>query len=218
MPELDQFSPIVYGFLVNLTVLFLSFPLAYAVGLILFLAISSAPGPIKRLLETLNLTVRITPVVVQLVIAYFALAAIGLSFTALTVAVMVFTIHYASFFVEKFRSSYSTIGGAQIEVAYTLGLSRSFTALRILIPQLVIYTYSATVNGILGMVKDSAILSVIAVTDAIQAAKILAMLSFDYVGPFATAGALFCAFYALTVQGARFIERILRERYGDFVG
>ena len=206
------------GFLVNLEVLALAFPGTYVLGLVLFFLLAIARGPAQLVLESLILALRITPVVVQLVIAYFALAALGVRLSALTVAVLVFATHYAAFFVEAFRASYSAVGVSQMEAAYTLGLSRRAVSLHVLLPQLALYAYPATVNAVLGMVKDSAILSVIALTDAIQAARIVAALSFDYVRPFTIAAGLFVLFYAATAAVAHHVQRILTRRFGDLGG
>jgi His/Glu/Gln/Arg/opine family amino acid ABC transporter permease subunit len=218
MDEAELWERVASGFLVNLQVLALSFPAAYVGGLALLFLLAATRGWARTGLESLVLSLRITPVVVQLVVAYFALAAVGVRLSALTVAVLVFVAHYAAFFVEKFRASYAAVGPSQMEAAYTLGLPRRATARHVLLPQLALYTYPATVNALLGMVKDSAILSVIALTDAIQAARIVAALTFDYVRPFLAAAVLFALFYGVAASAARALERALIRRYGDLGG
>jgi ABC-type amino acid transport system permease subunit len=151
---------------------------------------------------------------VQLVALYFGSVAYGLAVPPLGVAVGVFALHYAAFFVEKFRSSYLTVGRQQTEAAYALGLPRRTAATRIVVPQLALLTYPASVNAFLGMVKDSAVLSVIALTDAIQSAKNVGALTFDYVPAFTFAAAIFVLFYLVAQAGGRRLEAWLIRRYG----
>ena len=153
---------------------------------------------------------------VQLVALYFGSVAYGLALPPLGVAVGVFALHYAGFFVEKFRSSYLAVGVQQTEAAYALGLPRCAAAMRIVLPQLALLTYPASVNAFLGMVKDSAVLSVIAITDAIQSAKNVGALAFDYVPAFTFAAGIFVLFYLVAQASGRRLEDFLRHRYGAF--
>lgn len=214
MPDLAPFGQIAAGFLVNLKVLALAYPLAYALGLGLMVGATVLPRIVVVPLQTALLAVRITPMPVQLVVLYFGSVAYGLAMPPLAVAVSVFVLHYAAFFSEKFRSSYLAVGVQQTEAAYALALPRRTAATRIVVPQLALLTYPASVNAFLGMVKDSAVLSVIAITDAIQSAKNVGAISFDYVPAFTFAAGLFVAFYLVARAFGRRLEGLLGRRYG----
>lgn len=218
MLEFAAIEQIAAGFLVNLKVLALAYPLAYLVGLGLMILATLLPRPMVAPLQTALLAVRITPVPVQLVVLYFGSVAYGLAMPPLVVAVSVFVLHYAAFFTEKFRSSYLAVGVQQTEAAYALGLPRRTAVGRIVVPQLALLTYPASVNAFLGMVKDSAVLSVIAITDAIQSAKNVGALAFDYAGAFAFAAGIFVAFYLVASLLGRFLEAWLARRYGGLGG
>lgn len=205
---------IVTGFKINLMVLAVAFPGAYLLGFVALFALATLPRPLARGLETVVLALRSTPVLVQLVFVYFGLVAFGIHLDAISTAIFVFAIYYAAFFGEKFRSAYWAVGHKHAEAAFMLGLSRRRTIQSIMLPQMSLHTFPSAVNGLLGLLKDSAILSIIGIADAIQSAKVIGATNYAYFDSFVGVAILFGIVYSLIAVAAHRLRQHLECRFG----
>ena len=145
-----------------------SFPLALLLGLILALMCSSRilwfKGPARIFIEI----IRSTPIIVQLFIIYYAVGAILLNFRLETLdnswsaGIAVLAINYAAYEAEVFRAGFLSIDRGQTEAALSLGLTSRQNFFRVILPQAIPLMIPPFVNDFIYMLKDSAIVSVIA--------------------------------------------------------
>jgi polar amino acid transport system permease protein len=108
--------------------------------------------------------IRNTPLLVQLFFIYFVLSPVlGMSrFSCAVLALSLFEGAYAS---EIFRSGIVSVEKGQWEAAYSLGLSVFDTYRKVILPQAVRRVLPALANQAVSLVKDSALVSAIAVYD-----------------------------------------------------
>jgi polar amino acid transport system permease protein len=114
---------------------------------------------------------RNTPFLVQVFLLYYALPAIGLSLGATTAGLLALTAYAAAYFSEAIRGAILSVPRAQMESARALGLPYLRTMRWIIAPQMMGYLLPALTNQIIGVIKDSAVLSVITVPEMAMAAQ-----------------------------------------------
>lgn len=148
-----------------------AFPLALLLGLILALMSSSRilwlRGPARIYIEV----IRGTPFIVQLFILYYAVGAILLTVNletldnAWTAGIAILAINYSAYEAEVFRAGLLSVDRGQTEAALSLGLTSFQNFLRIVLPQAIPLMIPPFVNDFIYMLKDSAVVSVIAGTE-----------------------------------------------------
>ncbi len=148
-----------------------AFPLALLLGLILALMSSSRiiwlRGPARIYIEI----IRGTPFIVQLFILYYAVGAILLTVNletldnAWTAGIAILAINYSAYEAEIFRAGFLSVDRGQTEAALSLGLTSFQNFFRIILPQAIPLMIPPFVNDFIYMLKDSAIVSVIAGTE-----------------------------------------------------
>ncbi|GAB4534515.1 MAG: hypothetical protein Fur0018_24380 [Anaerolineales bacterium] len=95
-------------------------------------------------------------------------------------AVIALAVTYGAFLAEIFRAGIQSIGGGQMEAARSLGMT-GFQAMRfIILPQAIRNVLPALANDFVAMVKDSSLVSVLAVRDITQTARLYAGSTFRF--------------------------------------
>ena len=137
-----------------LTMLF-SLPL----GLLLCVARMYAWKPIQWIVKFYISIVRGTPLMLQLLVIYFGKYFVfGLPLTTeyrFWAVIIAFSLNYAAYFAEIFRSGIQSIPVGQYEAAKILGYSRFQTFLRIITPQMTKRVLPAVTNESITLVKDT---------------------------------------------------------------
>ena len=116
-------------------------------------------------------TLRNTPFLVQVFLLYFALPALGMRLGATTAGLVALTAYAGAYFAEAIRGAILSVPRGQLESARALGMPYLRAVRRIVAPQMMGYLLPALTNQIIGVIKDSAVLSVITVPDMAMAAQ-----------------------------------------------
>src|SRR6266487_50521 len=172
---MNQFSMVLLDFLdgARNTIIFCvaSFPLALLLGLLLALMSNSRITWLKVPARIYIEVIRSTPMIAQIFIIYFGisglLAASGLAVyvNTWTAGVGTLAINYAAYEAEVFRAGLLSVERGQTEAALSLGLTSGQNFFRIVLPQAIPLMIPPFVNDLIYMLKDSAIVSVIAGTE-----------------------------------------------------
>jgi polar amino acid transport system permease protein len=109
--------------------------------------------------------IRNTPMLVQVFLIFFGLPSVGLKFSNFQAAVIVLGISGGAYLIEIIRSGFEAIPKGQREAAVTLGLSKTDSYLRVLLPQAVRIVYPPITGQFLQMILGSSLLSVIGLTE-----------------------------------------------------
>ena len=148
-----------------------SFPLALLLGLILALMSSSRPTWLRIPARTFIEIVRSTPMLAQLFILYYGVGAllVLLNLPSLdnpwTAGIASLALNYSAYEAEVFRAGILSVEHGQTEAALSLGLTSGQNFFRIVLPQAVPLMIPPFVNDFIYMLKDSAIVSLIAGTE-----------------------------------------------------
>ena len=113
-----------------------------------------------------------TPLLVQLIIIFYALPMVGPTLQRFPAALLAFTLNYAAYFAEIFRGGIKAVPNGQLEAAKVLKLTKWQTVRYVQIPQVVKIVLPSVFNEIITLVKDSSLIYVVGLGDLLRAGKI----------------------------------------------
>ena len=116
-------------------------------------------------------------------------------------------ITYSAYVAEVIRSGILTVHPSQRAAARSLGLSHSQTLRYVVLPQAFKRVTPPLLNDLVALVKDTGLISILGVTDAVRAAQIQTSKSFNYT-PYVMAAIIFLA---VTIPLTRATDRMLRK-------
>lgn len=118
------------------------------------------------------LIMRGTPLLLQIVFIFFGLPIVGITFDRFPAASIAFVLNYGAYFGEIFRAGISSIDVGQYEGAEVLGLSKTQTFFRIILPQAIKRILPAVSNEVITLVKDTALVYVVGLDELLRVGKI----------------------------------------------
>ena len=113
-----------------------------------------------------------TPLLLQLFLIYFGLVEMGIDLPAFVAGVIGLGLHFAVYNSELIQTAILAVDKGQMEAARTLGLSRTQALMRVVIPQAVRDVIPPIGNNMIALLKDSALVSVIGVSEITLSAQL----------------------------------------------
>lgn len=126
-------------------------------------------------------------------------------------AIIALSVTYGAFLAEVFRAGIQSIGRGQMEAARSLGMSYGQAMRYVILPQAIRNVLPALGNDFVAMVKDSSLVSVLAVRDITQVARLYTGTSFRYREAYITLSVLYLTMTVTLSMIVQFIERRLRQ-------
>ncbi len=124
-----------------------------------------------------------------------------------TRAILALSVTYGAFLAEIFRAGIQSIPRGQMEAARAQGLTHWQAMRYVILPQAVRNVLPALGNDFVSMLKDSSLVSVLAVRDITQIAKLYAGRSFQYNETYITLAVLYLAMTIVLSLGVKLIEK-----------
>jgi len=191
----------------ELLVLFFALVLAIVRGL---------PGrstlPLRALAIAYTDFFRGTPLILVAYVAALGLPSLGLAVVSyqslFTHGILSLTLVYTAYVTEVYRAGIESVHPSQPMAARSLGLTYSQTLRYVVLPQAIRRVVPPLLNDFIGLQKDTAIITVIGVTEALAQAGFYSNDFFVYAGY--SVAALF--FVILTIPFARFTDHLIKER------
>lgn len=208
-PLLDGTAVTLKVFLITLV---LSTPLGLALALIRVSHFRLASGLVSGYIWLM----RGTPLMLQMLFIYFALPlvpVIGVRLPDFPAAIVAFTLNYAAYFAEIFRSGIQSVDRGQYEASQVLGMNYGQTMRRIILPQVVKRILPPVSNETITLVKDTSLIYVLAMNDLLRAARGIVQRDFTTM-PFTVAA----AFYLLMTLVLTWGFHRLEKRYAVYEG
>ncbi len=205
------------------------FTLLYSIplGMIVALLKMCKFKPISWLTNIYILIMRGTPLMLQVIVAYYAIPMLKMQtglptfmknllenvniqgedflFRAVLVA---FTLNYAAYFAEIFRGGIESIPKGQYEAAASLSMTKSQTFFRVILPQVVKRVVPASANEVITLVKDTSLANVVAYAEITLKAK-QQMQNYSSLTPLFIAGAFYFVLAMILTVIASVIEKKL---------
>ena len=171
-----------HGSVTSLEVFFLTLIFSIPLALPIALGRMSKNKILSGSTNVFLLIMRGTPLMLQLLVVYFApglfvrhLNSLGYNvvfkWDRFTAAIIALSVNYAAYFAEIYRGGIESIAQGQYEAAKVLGYTRVQTFFRIILPQVVKRIIPAMGNEVITLVKDTALVSVIGVAELLMVAK-----------------------------------------------
>ena len=171
-----------------LEIFFITLVLAVPLGLIVALARNSKCKILSWLIKNYILLIRGTPIMLQIIVVYFCpYYLLNITYDRFLAIIIAFTINYAAYFAEIFRSGISSIPEGQKEAAYTLGFNKVQTFFEIVLPQVIKNVLPAMSNEVISLLKTTSLAQIIGVTEMFSLAQKQASYNFSII-PLCIAG------------------------------
>lgn len=197
-----------------------------ATGYTLFFAVSAmvlglALGSVVALVRVLKLPLldavarlyvsifRGTPLLVQVFIVYYGLPSIGIEFSPVTAGILALTLNVAAYLSESLRGAVFSVGSGQWMAGTSLGLTHVQTLRFIVAPQALRTAVPSLSNSLISLIKDTSLVSVIAVTELMLATKELISTTFQPFPLYLAAAGVYWVLSLLFEQVQRLLEKRL---------
>lgn len=202
------------GFGNTCLIFLLTLAMALPLGLVIAFGSMSKIKPLRVIVRGFIWIIRGVPLMLQLFIVFYVPgfvfgAPITSSFMA---AIIAFVINYACYFSEIFRGGIESISKGQYEAGQVLGMTKTQIFFRIILLQVIKRIVPPMSNEVITLVKDTALVRVIAVTEIIwQAEKLMAS---ALIWPLFYTG----VFYLLFVGGLTLLFGYIEKKLNYFHG
>lgn len=163
------------GMVVSVEIFLLTLLFALPLGLIISFGRMSKNPIISSIVKIYIAIMRGTPLMLQLIVVYFSPSIIfGLKISQsyrFTATIIAFSINYAAYFAEIYRSGIESMPVGQYEAAKVLGYNKFQTFFKIILPQVIKRILPPVTNETITLVKDTSLAFAIAVTEMFTIAK-----------------------------------------------
>ncbi|MDX7951555.1 amino acid ABC transporter permease [Lichenihabitans sp. Uapishka_5] len=139
------------------------------------------PKPLGILLGSIVNVLRGTPFLVQIFLLYFGGPFIGLKLDPIPAGLIGLSAYAAANFSEIFRAGFAAIPLGHIEAAQCVGLTQAEIVRRIMVPEMTMLVLPQCVNMAVVLVKETAVLSIIAVPEAMAVISALGSQQYAFV-------------------------------------
>ncbi len=187
--------------------------LGLLLGFIIAVILTGLPAFIRIIVGTYVMIIRGTPFLVQLFLLYYGGPFVGINLPPVAAGIVGLTIHASAYFAEIFRSGLFSVPSGQIEAAAMTGLTRSQTLFRITLPQMLIVIFPSLTNMVIILLKETAVLSVITVSELTATLSSIGSITFAYVPTLS----FLALFYWASLEFLSSAGRIAEARVGRYL-
>lgn len=160
------------GLKTTLVIFIVTLVLSIPLGIIVALLKNSKSKIISKIMSLYILVIRGTPMILQIIFVYFApYYMFKISMDRFIAIIIAFSINYAAYFSEIFRSGLNSISKGQSEAAYTLGLTKFQTFIYIILPQVIKIILPASSNEVISLVKTTSLAQIIGIAEMFSLAQ-----------------------------------------------
>jgi polar amino acid transport system permease protein len=201
------------GLVVNIQLSFIGgfFIAVIALALALIRTTKSAALTPFRFLATAYVDIfRGAPLLLIILLVGFGVPALrlaGLTSNVIVLGTVAVVLTYSAYVAEVIRSGIMSIHPSQRAAARSLGLTSGQTMRFVVLPQAIRRVIPPLLNDFVSLLKDTGLVSILGVTDAVRAAQINASRTFNYT-PYVVSAILFLL---ITIPLTRYIDRVIRR-------
>ncbi len=153
-----------------------------------------------------------TPMVVQLLLGhYLLLPLLGINVSGVFEAVIIFGLNSGAYVSEIMRSGIQSVDAGQLEAGRAVGLSFWTAMGKIVIPQSIKNILPTLGNEFISLIKETSVVSFIAITDLTKALKLIGDATYHYFVPYIMLALIYLVLVLLITWGIRVMERRLKR-------
>jgi polar amino acid transport system permease protein len=190
------------------------YAIALVIGLVFALGQRTGIRPLTFVVREIVEFIRSTPLVVQIFFVFYVGPQFGIRLSPWASGMIAIGLHYASYLSEVYRAGLDSVPKGQWEACKALNLSPTRTYFRIIIPQALPPSLPGMGNYLVGIFKDTPMLSVIGVAELMHTATAVGSETYRYLEPYTMVGLIFLAISLPTAFGLRRFEAWVRQTLG----
>jgi len=149
--------------------------------------------------------IRSTPLLIQLFFVYFVLPQFGITLSAWVCGMITIGLHFGTYLSEVYRGALEGVPKTQWEACRALNFSTFYTYRKIVLPQAFPIAIPGMGNYLVGIFKDTPLLSTIGVAELFHAATAVGGYHYRYLEPYTIVGLIFLI---LSIPAAIWIRKI----------
>ena len=158
--------------------------------------------------------IRSTPLLLQIFFVYYVGPQFGLVLSPWTAGLIAIGVHYGAYLSEVYRGGIESVPKGQWEAAKAINLSVVKVYRRIILPQALPPAIAGMGNYLVGIFKDTPMLSVIGVAELMHTATTIGAESYRYLEPYTMVGAIFLALSLPAALLINVFEKWVRRTLG----
>ena len=209
---ISQIQQLIGGMGVSIQIFTVTLVFSLPLGLIVAFGRMAKNPVLQNLVKAYISIMRGTPLMLQLLVVYFGPfylfgMNIGGSYR-FTAIILGFSVNYAAYFAEIYRSGIESMPQGQYEAAKMLGYSRLKTFFKIIFPQVIKRILPSVTNEVITLVKDTSLSFALAYAEMFTIAKQIAASQTSFI-PFVVAAVFYYIFNLLVALVMEGIEKKL---------
>ena len=158
--------------------------------------------------------IRSTPLLIQLFFVYFVLPQFGITLSAWVCGMITIGLHFGTYLSEVYRGALEGVPKTQWEACRALNFTTFYTYRRIVLPQAFPIAIPGMGNYLVGIFKDTPLLSTIGVAELFHAATAVGGYHYRYLEPYTIVGLIFLILSVPAAIGIRKLERSVNKAQG----
>ena len=179
------------GFLLTVELSLASLVGSLLIGIPVSLGQNARFLPIRYLCDLYVKIIRGTPLIAQIYLFYYIIGTAWGVENRIVAGIIILSVFAGAYIAEIFRAGYESLPSGPLEAARALGLNRRQTALSVALPQMVTRTLPALTGQFASIIKDSSLLSVIAVIELTQTMREISATNYNFFGCYLLLGVLY---------------------------
>lgn len=188
---IDSLPMLLEGLLVTLQIAGVGCGIGLSLGTLLALMQTSQLGLLRGIVATYVTIIRGTPMLIQILCAYYVLPQIGIQIPAIWAAIIAIGLNSAAYISQIIRSGISSVSIGQIEAGKVLGLTTTQIARYIVLPQAFRVVLPALGNEFVTLIKDSSLASMIGVAELSRQGRLIISHTYDAISIFLAVAILY---------------------------
>lgn len=209
---LQSFDLFVYGVWTTLLYTIGSIFFGVIVGLVACFARLSRFAALRILARSYQELFRCTPLLVQILWAYYALPMLlGISISNVTAGLLTLSLYVGAFYTEIFRGGINAIDKGQREAAAAIGMSGALAMRRIILPQAMKKMLPAFINQSVIQVKNTSLLYAISVAELTYMTSVVNSETYRPLEAYSLAAVMYFVMLFPLTQVADHFERRMRR-------
>lgn len=138
--------------------------------------------------------IRGTPLLVQLMIVFYGLPAIGIKLDPFPTAIIGFSLNVGAYASETIRAAILSVPKGQWEAGFTIGMTYMHSFRRIILPQAFRVAVPPLSNSFIDLFKSTSLASTITITELFRTAQQIANASYDFLPVYILAALIYWLF------------------------
>lgn len=165
--------------------------------------------PLRYLCDMYVKIIRGTPLIAQIYFFYYIIGTAWGVQNKVVAGIIILSVFAGAYIAEIVRAGYESLPKGPLEAAEALGMSRLQVAVNVALPQMVTRTLPALTGQFASIVKDSSLLSVIAVIELTQTMREISATNYNFFGCFLLLGVLYLCLTLPIMFVSRYFEKRL---------